>query len=84
MNAEQQFRQQVLTKVEPMTEDATWRAVDPRDRHRIACDRVGMCGSDAIWATRQGGVYVCDYHRFILEVERILHTVANSRPGVAA
>ncbi len=84
MDAGQQTRQQLLANLPAMTEDATWRAIDPRDRHRIACDRVGICQEDAVWATRQGAIYVCDYHRFLLEVERALHTLKYSRSAAAA
>jgi hypothetical protein len=72
-------RAKALANVPPMLEDATWRAIDPRDRHRIACDRVGMCGKDAHWATQQGTLYVCDYHRFLFEVQRIVDTIDSSQ-----
>ena len=69
------YRAKVLAGLPPMTENATWRAIDPRDRHRIQCDHVGMCGEDAVWDSRQGSLYVCNYHRFLLEVERTLQSI---------
>lgn len=80
----EQQKLQLVTNLPPMAEDATWRTIDPRDCHRIACDSVGACGQDAVWATRQDGVYVCDYHRFLLEVQRALETLSPSRNEVAA
>jgi len=80
----EQQKPQLVTNLPPMAEDATWRAIDPRDRHRIACDSVGACGQDAVWAIRQGSVYVCDYHRFLLEVQRAIETLSPSRDEAAA
>lgn len=70
---------QSIAQLPSMTEDATWRAIDPRDRHRIPCDHVGMCGRDAVWATRANNIYVCDYHRFVLEVQRVIETLMPSK-----
>ena len=84
MNQGQQYRAGVLVNVPPMTENRVWRAVDPRDRHRIQCDRVGMCGQDAIWATQAGNIYVCDYHRYLLDIQRIVETMAVQIPDQTA
>ncbi len=68
-------------KVPPMRETAIWRAIDPRDRHRIDCDRIHLCREHAAWGTIHGTLYVCDYHRFLCDVER---TVTTMRHEVAA
>lgn len=75
MDSGQEYRDAVLASVPPMTEDTVWRAIDPRDRHKIECERFHMCGEDAVWATRQDNLHVCSYHRFVLDVQRIAETI---------
>jgi hypothetical protein len=90
MDLGKEYRAKVLAGLPPMAEDAVWRAIDhhPNDMDPslgtpspdarpapIECDRVGMCGEDAVWASRQGSLYVCNYHRFLLEVERTLQSI---------
>ncbi len=75
MNSLQINRAKLLTALPPMTENAVWRQVDPRDRHRIDCDHVRICGQQATWATQQSNLYVCDYHRFLYEVQRAVQTL---------
>jgi len=75
MDSGQLYREHVLRKVPPMRENAVWRAIDPRDRHRIDCDRVHLCGEHAAWATTQGTLYACDYHRFVFDVERAVTAI---------
>ena len=75
MAVELQYGSNLLAKVPAMTEDATWRAIDPRDRHRFACESSDICAQDAAWATRTGSLCVCGYHRFLHDVQRALKTV---------
>jgi hypothetical protein len=56
-----------------MIENELWRAVDPRER--VECDRFHMCGQDSTWATRHGNLHLCDYHRFVVDVERTVETI---------
>ena len=60
----------VLPGIPPLAEDATWCAIAPRDRHRIECEHFYECGEDATWTTRQGTLFVCDYHRLTSEIQR--------------
>jgi hypothetical protein len=76
MDSGEMYRNRVLADVPPMKENSVWRLIDPRDRHRIDCDRVGMCGQTAVWATQQGNVHVCDYHRFLMDVQRAVECVS--------
>jgi hypothetical protein len=80
MNAAQTYRPQLLIDLPPMAENAIWRAIDSRDRHRIDCDHIGTCGEQAIWATQHGRLYVCNYHRFIYEVQRAVETLKVQNP----
>lgn len=48
-----------------------WRELDPRDQHRIDCDRSHMCGNNARWGRNVASApfsYVCSYHRAVYEV----------------
>lgn len=78
MNTEQDYQARVLANIPPMVENDIWRAIDPRDRHRIECEN--SCGEDAAWITRQGNLCVCNYHRFILEIMRIVDALAVQNP----
>jgi hypothetical protein len=80
MNAAQTYRPQDLISLPPMAENAMWRAVDPRDRHRIDCDHISTCGEQAIWATQHGRLYLCDYHRFVYEVQRAVEALKVRNP----
>jgi hypothetical protein len=70
MTTEQNYRQKTLAAIPPLLENHVWRPVDVADQHRIECERFSSCGEDATWVTRQGNLYVCDYHRFLFEVLR--------------
>jgi hypothetical protein len=75
MDSGQLYRASVLEKIPPLRENAIWRRIDPRDSPRIDCDRVHLCGDHATWATVQGTLYVCDYHRYICEIERVVSVI---------
>ena len=91
MNAAQQ---QLIAGLPPMTENAVWRRLSPREGTPagrsetgapngrssslgcpIECERFHLCGEDAVWASRQGHLCVCDYHRFLFEIERTLQSI---------
>lgn len=66
----QLYRANYLATQPERVENELWRKVDPKDVHRIKCDRSEMCGENAMWASRTvlPCTYVCDYHRAVFDV----------------
>jgi len=77
MESEKNYRQQVLAIIPPQKENQVWRPIDPAEQHRFECERFSSCGEDAKWVTQQGNLRVCDYHRFLFEVLRIVKTITD-------
>ena len=88
MDSGQLYRARAFPDAPPLSENEKWRAVDPRDRDRIRCDRSEMCGDQADWVTRTGGgfSYVCDFHRRVFEATgtfwKDTETVQNPDEGI--
>lgn len=73
MESEHDYQKQTMANLPPLTENDTWKAIDPQDKHRFECGHFTRCSQNARWVTRQGNLnlYACDYHRFVFEVLRM-------------
>jgi sulfatase maturation enzyme AslB (radical SAM superfamily) len=70
MESNHDYQKQTMANLPPLAENNTWKAINPQDQHRFDCEHFTRCGQNARWVTRQGNLYTCDYHRFLLEVLR--------------
>ena len=64
------YRREYLTRVAlSQLPSKEWRAVDPKDVHRIQCDCHHLCGEQAVWASESvlPCSYVCAYHRAVYD-----------------
>ena len=83
MNHAKQEREKVLAEIPKQEPNSIWQAVSPQDRNRVECERFSLCHEDATWTAVQGNVHVCDYHRFIFEIQRVLERMGSNSERAA-
>lgn len=87
LDSGKRYRDAAFPNAQPLIVTDKWRAVDPRDVHRIECDRFHICGEHATWAMATGSPlsfsYVCDYHRRVFDATGTFWEDGGASPSVA-